>query len=183
MVTHPYREPHHDAGYDPGELDRVSPAHRNHHTPSRRGALAAAGLAVAVLSASIGGVAAVAVQPYLSTLGTVAVPPLPRPNAGGQASPRPRSSGRRKSRAKRGAAANRYGRGERTGFGHHLDRRRTDHDQQPRGVGRRRRRTCRPGTDAHRSDVRRWPHRALHRGRHGSDERYRSRAGAGRPLD
>jgi putative serine protease PepD len=84
MVTHPHQEPHRDAGYVPGEVGRVSPAHRNHQRPSRRGALAAAGLAVAVLSASIGGVAAVAVQPYLSTLGTVAstVAAVPNPVVG-----------------------------------------------------------------------------------------------------
>jgi putative serine protease PepD len=89
MVTHPYQEPHRDAGYVPSEIGRVSPAHRNHHTRSHRGALAAAALAVAVLSGSIGGVAAVAVQPYLSTLGTVAttVAAVPNPVVGLSAAP------------------------------------------------------------------------------------------------
>ncbi|MDT5286764.1 MAG: hypothetical protein QOF88_1653 [Mycobacterium sp.] len=68
----PSHEPYREAAHAPVEFDRVYPAHRKQHTPSRRGPLVVAGLAVAVMSASIGGVAAVAVQPYLSTLGTMA---------------------------------------------------------------------------------------------------------------
>jgi putative serine protease PepD len=84
MVMFPSNEPYRDAAYAPVEFDRVYPAHREQHTPSRRAPLVIAGLAVAVMSASIGGVAAVAVQPYLSTLGTMATAtaavPLPAAN-------------------------------------------------------------------------------------------------------
>jgi putative serine protease PepD len=85
----PSHEPYRESGYAPVETDRVFPAHRKQHTPSRRGALVAAGLAVAVMSASIGGVAAVAVQPYLSTLGTVstAAPAVPPPAASASTNP------------------------------------------------------------------------------------------------
>jgi putative serine protease PepD len=72
MVMFPPHEPYRDAAYAPGGIDQAYPAHRKQHKPSRRGPLVVAGLAVAVMSASIGGVAAVAVQPYLSTLGTTA---------------------------------------------------------------------------------------------------------------
>jgi putative serine protease PepD len=83
MVMFPSHEPSREATHAPDEFDRVYPAHRKQHTPSRRGPLVVAGLAVAVVSASIGGVAAVAVQPYLSTLGTMATAtaavPVPAP--------------------------------------------------------------------------------------------------------
>jgi putative serine protease PepD len=86
MAMFPSHEPYREAAYAPVEIDRLYPAHRKQHTPSQRGPLVVAGLAVAVMSASIGGVAAVAVQPYLSTLGTVAtataaVPAAPGPAA------------------------------------------------------------------------------------------------------
>jgi putative serine protease PepD len=80
----PPHEPYREVAHAPVEFDRVYPAHRTQHTPSGRGPLVVAGLAVAVMSASIGGVAAVAVQPYLSTLGTMATATaaVPLPAAG-----------------------------------------------------------------------------------------------------
>jgi putative serine protease PepD len=87
MVTLPSHEPYREAGYAPAEADRRFPAHRKQHRTSRNGGLLAAGLAVAVISAAIGGVAAVAAQPYLSTLGTVAATaaaaPLPATSLAG----------------------------------------------------------------------------------------------------
>jgi putative serine protease PepD len=84
MVMFPPHEPYREAAHAPVEFDRAYPTHRKQHTPSDRGPLVVAGLAVAVISASIGGVAAVAVQPYLSTLGTTATATaaVPLPAAG-----------------------------------------------------------------------------------------------------
>jgi putative serine protease PepD len=72
MVTLPSHDPYREAGYVPAESGRAFPAHRKQHKSSRSGVTLTAGLAVAVISASIGGVAAVTVPPYLSTRGTVA---------------------------------------------------------------------------------------------------------------
>ena len=66
----------------PGTDGKTS-AHRQPHGPSRVGAVVASGLAIAVISAGIGGYAAVAVQPYLaplSTMGTAAAT-APQPAA------------------------------------------------------------------------------------------------------
>jgi putative serine protease PepD len=79
MATVPSHQPYREAGYVPVGIDRTIPAHRKGHTRSRGATLVAAGVAVAVVSAGIGGVAALAVQPYLSTLGTVATAPVAAP--------------------------------------------------------------------------------------------------------
>src|ERR1700681_1069652 len=72
MVSPPSHDPDREAGHVPVSTDRPPPAHRKRHTRSRGGALIAAGLAVAVVSAGLGGVAALAVQPHLPQLSTMA---------------------------------------------------------------------------------------------------------------
>src|ERR1700694_1705334 len=56
--------------------DKIS-AHRKPHKPSRGGALIVAGLAVAVVSAGIGGGAAMAVRPHIPALSTMATAAAP----------------------------------------------------------------------------------------------------------
>jgi putative serine protease PepD len=73
MITVPSHDPYREADHVPVGIDRPFPAHRKRHERSRGVALFAAGLAVAVVSAGIGGVAAMVAQPNLSTLGTMAM--------------------------------------------------------------------------------------------------------------
>ena len=71
------------------------------------------------------------------------------------------------------------GRAVRGGLGHHPVLRRPDPDQQPRGRGRQGR-PGRPGRRADQGDVRRRPHRAVHRRRHRPQQRHRRGARRGR---
>jgi putative serine protease PepD len=64
--------PYGDVGRPALGADGSNPQHGKRHRRSRAGALVAAGLAVALTSAGIGAVAALAVQPYRSALGTAA---------------------------------------------------------------------------------------------------------------
>lgn len=74
---------HHPRHALPHEADRATPAHRKPHKSSRAGTLVAPALAVAVVSAGIGGAAAVVVWPHLAPFGAAAgLAPAPSPAAG-----------------------------------------------------------------------------------------------------
>src|ERR1700694_4397841 len=66
------QQPHDGRNDVPVGIDSAIPAHRKRHKRSRGAALCAAGVAVAVVSAGIGGATALAVQPHLSALSTMA---------------------------------------------------------------------------------------------------------------